>query len=148
MNKFEYEKQKILTRINGLDTLGSEDIYAYKMTYMKDSLTEAKSEINIDKLTHEIIQEVKDVIKDYCCINFSDCEVEGFLKLHTKTTLTLIRFGVDTESSGRIYSDLFEWFLYEMPSPLNGHKLSEDESKKYYQLLKKVADLYGFNTVS
>ena len=147
MDKFEYEKLEIQQRIKGLSELGKGDLYAYKKGYMKDSLIEANMEITINNLSNEVINDVQKEVLDYCEINFSNEEVCGFLKLHPQTALTIIKFGIDTESAGRIHSDLFNWFLYEMPSPLNGHKLSEQECNDYFKLLKEAASLYGFDTV-
>lgn len=147
MDQFELEKQKILKRIKNLDKIKVNELYTYMGIYKKNSLLEAKELIKMKDLNSEIINNVKDEIKRYSGIYFSVDETEGFLKIHPQTALTLIKFGIDTESADRIYSDLFDWFLYEMPSPQNGHKLSEEESLNYFKLIKEVASIYGFRTV-
>lgn len=147
MDKHQYEKQLILNKIDQLDKIEDSSLFFYRKTYIISLLKEAKDNVKVNGLTDELIQGVKEDILENFKIDFSNNEVEGFLKLNTNTLLTLINFGLDTESSGRIYDDLFNFILYDAPSPEYGHHLSEEETNKYFKLLKDVALFYGFKVV-
>ena len=143
MDKFEYEKQLILNRLNK----DFSDLYHSRNRFMKNNLEFARNEVELKSLTSELIKDVKEQIKEYCGIDFTLEETEGFLKLHSNLALTLIENGLDTDSSDSLFDSLFDWILFEMPSPVHGHKLSYNEVEGYFKLLKDTAQLYGFKTI-
>lgn len=143
MNKFEYEKQLILNRLNK----DFSDLYHSRNRFMKSNLEFARKEVELKSLTSALIKEVQEKIQEYCGINFTFEETEGFLKLHPHITLSLIENGLDTDSSDSLFDQLFDWILFEMPSPTHGHHLSYNEVERYFKLLKDTAQLYGFKTI-
>lgn len=147
MNKFEYEKEKILNRIKNLNNITDSPLYDYKKSYIKESLQEAADKIHFKNLRIDLIKEVKESIIEYCGISFDIKELEGFLKLYPQTTLKLIKFGIDTESFDCLAEDIFDFILFEMPAPVHGQKLSDEESNDYLKLLQKVAKFYGFKVI-
>lgn len=147
MNKFKYEKEKILNRIKNLNNITDSPLYNYKKSYIRESLQEAADKIHFKNLRIDLIKEVKESIIEYYGISFDIKELEGFLKLYPQTTLKLIKFGIDTESFDCLAEDIFDFILFEMPAPVHGQKLSDEESNDYLKLLQKVAKFYGFKVI-
>lgn len=142
MSQFSFEKEKIIKRLNV--EVENNELYLYMKSYMKNLIYESFEKIEIKSLKEDEVVQVKEFIENNFQIVFSKQETEGFLKLHSQTSLHLIKFGLDTEVQGRISDDLFNLFLFNMPSPSYGHELDDKESKDYLTHIKKVANLYGF----
>ena len=90
-----------------------------------------------------VIKEAIVDVEECYGIIFSEEEMMQFLQIHPKTAYTINRFGLDTESSGRLHEDICQFFL-GLPSVLYGHKLSDVELDVYHMHLREVASEWGF----
>ena len=112
---------------------------AQKFETMED-LDEIVSDLNLrDFVIPEAIQDIKECYS----IIFTPEQMKKFFKMYTVTAYTINRFGLDTESAGRLHENVCDFFL-GLPSIEYGHQLTDTELSVFHMHIKEMAKSWGF----